>query len=395
MNTVEIRGILVDAGYDNWMWENEIANGFITPESRVRKQIAASKGDLHIIINSYGGSVFGANTIAAALAGWRSANPGSKLTMTVEAIALSAAANLLLQAPVDTHIRAHKNSLLMYHGAQNLTFGGEGAHQDTEKALQLTNSEIKSALIAKGINSNQVDGWFAEGRMGWMSAQEAKQYGIVGEIIAAEAKPAAKISAEQAQKFHNRSGLDLAAFAVRPGASLLDVIRAEATETTETTETTVTVETTETEEKEDGTEETTETTVTVETTEETTETTETTETEGNETEGNETKDDATEEEAIQQALAAAEARASAAEARVAALEKQIASLSASQKQLSAKLGKLTAGLKGAGGKLAGPSSFAEAVDLIQREHPRWQRDDCVLAARKQYPELYQALLQQK
>lgn len=384
MNTVELRGILVDASYDNWAWADEIASGFITPESRARKQIMTASGDLNIIISSYGGSVFAGNSIAAAMATWRTANPGSKLGITIEAIALSAAANLLLQAPKDTRIRAHKNTLIMFHGAQTWTIGGEGAHQDAEQLMAQINTGIKDALVAKGFESQQVAGWFAEGRMGWMSAQEAQQHGIIDEIIDADAAPAAKVSAEQAEKIHNRSGIDLAAFAAKPGCSLMDVIRATAeatpedTETAETTpdDTPANTETTEEGQQEEN------------TAEQTTE-----DAAGEQAETSEAA--AQQDAATQQALADAQARATAAEARVAELEKKMSALSADHGKLRAQLGKLTAGLAGPGAAAVGPSSYAEAVAAIQREHPRWQRDDCVIAARNQYPELYQALRSQK
>lgn len=384
MNTVELRGILVDASYDNWAWADEIASGFITPESRARKQIMTASGDLNIILNSYGGSVFAGNSIAAAMATWRTANPGSKLGITIEAIALSAAANLLLQAPKDTRIRAHKNSLLMYHGAQMWTIGGEGAHQDAEQLMVQINTGIKDALVAKGFEPQQVAGWFSEGRMGWMSAQEAQQHGIIDEIIDADAAPAAKVSAEQAEKIHNRSGIDLAAFAAKPGCSLMDVIKAtaeataEETETAETTpdDTPANTETTEEGQQEEN------------TAEQTTE-----DAAGEQAETSEAA--AQQDAATQHALADAQARATAAEARVAELEKKLSALSADHGKLRAQLGKLTAGLAGPGAAAVGPSSYAEAVAAIQREHPRWQRDDCVIAARNQYPELYQALRSQK
>jgi len=390
MNTVELRGILVDASYDNWAWADEIASGFITPESRARKQIMTASGDLNIIISSYGGSVFAGNSIAAAMATWRTANPGSKLAITIEAIALSAAANLLLQAPKGTRIRAHKNSLLMYHGAQTWTIGGEGAHQDAEQLMAQINTGIKDALVAKGFESQQVAGWFSEGRMGWMSAQEAQQHGIIDEIIDADAAPAAKVSAEQAQKIHNRSGIDLAAFAAKPGCSLMDVIKATAeanAEDTDTAETTPDDTPANTETTEEGQQEESNTEQTTEDAGEDAETA---------SEQAETSEESAQQDAAtQQALADAQARATAAEARVADLEKKLSALSADHGKLRAQLGKLTAGLAGPGATAVGPSSYAEAVAAIQREYPRWQRDDCVIAARNQYPELYQAIRSQQ
>lgn len=205
---IQIRGVIVDGWYDGEWAETYIGRGLWTPESRVRKQLAdAAKAgdDVEIIISSQGGSVMSGNDMLAAIQEY----PHGK-SITVGAFAASMAANIILQAGVP--VRAHKNSLLLFHGAWGVTIGGEGAHTDTAELLDQINEPIKKALAAKGVPKEQIDEGFAEGRQYTMTADQAKAFGIVDEIIGELAAPAAPMTDDdQKAILEHGAKLDVAA----------------------------------------------------------------------------------------------------------------------------------------------------------------------------------------
>lgn len=183
MSRIEIRGVIVPSNYDlEWM-RPYIEKGVVTPESYVRKQIASSdtKKPLELYINSPGGSVFAAYELINTLAAWRMDN-GQPVNITIGAMAASAASAIAILS--GANLKAFRNSKLMFHGAWTDTVGGAEAHKDTAALLEQINADIKAALVGKyGIPVETVDQWFAEGRQGWINASEAKQYGMVSEIV--------------------------------------------------------------------------------------------------------------------------------------------------------------------------------------------------------------------
>jgi ATP-dependent protease ClpP protease subunit len=176
---IEIRGVIVPSSLDSAWLKEYIDKGMITPESRVRDALKTA-GDVELYINSPGGSVFSGYEMANALSDHIRA--GHSVEIIVGAMAASAAANLLAMVP-RVKATAHANSKIMFHGAAGYTEGGEEAHADTAALLAQINGEIKAALVAHGLESATVDEWFAEGRQGWLTAEEAKAIGLVDEII--------------------------------------------------------------------------------------------------------------------------------------------------------------------------------------------------------------------
>lgn len=204
---IELRGIIVGPEYDASWAESWIKRGVITPESRIRQQIAEASGqDIDLYINSPGGSVFDGNEILNALKTHRATGAG--LTVTVGALAASMAADIVVccGAPV----KAFKNSKLMFHGSTTITWAGKQAHEDTAALLGKINADAADVLTGKfGVPKDTVDAWMAEGRMGWLTAEEAKGYGIVSEIIDAQ-DTAIKITRAEADSIREQ-GLDVAA----------------------------------------------------------------------------------------------------------------------------------------------------------------------------------------
>jgi len=181
--------VILDASFDvDWLGKY-VEKGVFTPESRIRSQLkaAAEAGDdVELYISSQGGSVVAGNEIIAAFADY----PHGK-SITVGAFAASIAANIALQAGVP--VRAHNNTLFLFHGAWGVTLGGKDAHGDTAKMLDQINEPIRAALAAKGVPADMIEAGFGEGRELTMTAAEAKEWGIVSEIIDAPAPLVARL----------------------------------------------------------------------------------------------------------------------------------------------------------------------------------------------------------
>lgn len=190
MSRIDIRGVIVPSNYDSEWAQKYIEKGVITPESRFRTALAAAPVNepLHIYINSPGGSVFAGNEMINAINAW-AAQHKQPVEITIGAMAASMAAAMLVQVR-SVKVSAHNNSKIMFHGAWTETVGGEGAHRDEADLLAKINADLKTALVARfNLSPEKVDGWFAEGRMGWLDAKEAKLIGLVKEIVDADDAP--------------------------------------------------------------------------------------------------------------------------------------------------------------------------------------------------------------
>jgi len=192
---IDIRGVIVSAEFDEPYFSGLISRGVITPESRVRLELAALQPgeEVDIYLNSPGGFVFAGNEIINAIND--ATARGVRITLTVGAYAASIAAAIVAQARGVT-VRAHRNSKLMFHGAYSVTVGGEQMHRDEADLLARINADIKQALLARGADPARVEEWFAEGRHGWINATEALAIGLVQELVDAEDEmPAAVVRA--------------------------------------------------------------------------------------------------------------------------------------------------------------------------------------------------------
>ena len=154
----------------------------------VGDSIRRCSGDLELRINSPGGELTGLATIVAALHDWRAANPSAKCEVVVEALAASAAAYLLLMLPKGSVVKAYPMAALMYHSSSTLCGGGAGAMRDAARYLDSLDAVLRSALQRTAVPDALIDEWLAEGRQGWLNAEEAKLYGIVDEIVDGEAE---------------------------------------------------------------------------------------------------------------------------------------------------------------------------------------------------------------
>lgn len=209
MKRIEIRGVIVPSAYDQSWLAEYIDKGLFTPESRVRAALASANDDVELYINSQGGSVFAGNEMINSLKQF--AATGRALHITVGAMAASMAANIVVMSGA-TSVKAFRNSKFMFHGAYGLTEGGKGAHEDSAELLGSINADVIAKLLTlPGAKKNAVKGWFEEGRMGWLSAAQALEMGIVGELVDALDSPLAAMDAAAAAKLLETSGLDVAA----------------------------------------------------------------------------------------------------------------------------------------------------------------------------------------
>ena len=188
MNRIELRGVIVPSFYDTDWTQEYIEKGLITPESTFRRNLGqADAGEpLELYINSPGGSVFSAYEMINALREWKR-DTKQEINIVIGAMAASAASTIVLMAGGE--VSAHQNAMLMFHGATTETWAGKDGHKDAAELLEKINNEVQQVLIQKHkMNPDTVAEWFAEGRMGWMNADEAYKAGIVSEVIGSDAE---------------------------------------------------------------------------------------------------------------------------------------------------------------------------------------------------------------
>ena len=144
---------------------------------KVFKQDIENLGDVENItlhINSPGGSVFSAVAIANTLK-----NHKAKITANIDGLAASAAT--IITSACDT-VRMPKNALFMVHNPITFAYGN---NQDMQKTLEMLN-KVKNSIIETYLNKAKTDKETLSELMDnetWMSAEEAKEYGFVDEIL--------------------------------------------------------------------------------------------------------------------------------------------------------------------------------------------------------------------
>ena len=144
---------------------------------KVFKQDIENLGDVENItlhINSPGGSVFSAVAIANTLK-----NHKAKITANIDGLAASAAT--IVTSACDT-VKMPKNALFMVHNPITFAYGN---NQDMQKTLEMLN-KVKNSIIETYLNKAKTDKETLSELMDnetWMSAEEAKEYGFVDEIL--------------------------------------------------------------------------------------------------------------------------------------------------------------------------------------------------------------------
>jgi hypothetical protein len=125
--------------------------------------------------------------------------------------ALTASAASAFAIMVADKISAHSNAKMMFHGAWTMSVGGKEMHQDTATLLDKINGDIKARLVSKyGMAPETVTQWFAEGREGWLSAQELVDSKLASSIIG-DPSDVIEFAADALGEIESR-GLGIAAF---------------------------------------------------------------------------------------------------------------------------------------------------------------------------------------
>jgi ATP-dependent protease ClpP protease subunit len=210
MSRIDLRGVIVPSEYDASWAEGYISKGIIIPESRFRASLAAaSKAEpLTVYVNSPGGSVFSAGEMVNAVREWKAE---TKQPVNVVLGALTASAASAFAIMVADKISAHSNAKMMFHGAWTMSIGGKEMHQDTATLLDKINGDIKARLVSKyGMAPETVTQWFAEGREGWLSAQELVDAKLASSIIG-DPSDVIEFAADALGEIESR-GLGIAAF---------------------------------------------------------------------------------------------------------------------------------------------------------------------------------------
>lgn len=200
--TLALRGVIVDDWYDNDWFAEDIESGAITPAGRILRAIDAAResgDDILLRIDSPGGILDEANRIQQAL----DALPDGRVRIELGALVASAAANIV--ALTRHPVAAHRTTRLMYHSATSLADGSPDAHRDTAAQLDAANAPARDALLAAGIPAATVDRALREGRALWLTAAEALGYGLVDEIIDADAPAAPAPSPAALERLSNPS----------------------------------------------------------------------------------------------------------------------------------------------------------------------------------------------
>lgn len=357
MKTLTISGVIVPSDYA--FYDDLIEAGIVTPLASFAYAIAATNDDLEIVLNSYGGDVFAGNSISNAISRWAADHPDRKLFITVDAIALSAAAVILAKAPERATCRAYRESLIMYHSAASICWGGPGAMKDCAAMMDKVNNGIRDILLAKtDIPRETIDEWLSEGRMGWLTGTEAKAHGLVSKLLdGIPSEKPAKLTDEEAAK------LDTPSIAASY-RQLTDIL------TNHLKETTMNNEEDEKEKDKD-----------LETEKQNT---------ANANEDEDEKEKDKEEDApAENEGDEDEDKDKEKDEEIENLKNQLAQLQARCEKAEKSLARLTSGLHNGAPAGASPKSFAEMVAAIPTNIPQAEWDDRFIALQKEHPAAFQ------
>lgn len=172
MPKINIKGVIV-SNDEKWIYD-WFEMDAICPKD-VQEIIDTANGEkIEVEINSPGGDIFAASDILASLQLYK-----GEVESTI--VALAASAGSVVATAGKT--RMVPTALVMVHNVS--IYGASGDYHDMEKAsemLKKANQSIANAYIAKtGKSSEEV--LEVMDKTTWMTAQEAKEFGLVDEIL--------------------------------------------------------------------------------------------------------------------------------------------------------------------------------------------------------------------
>lgn len=171
--------------------------GGVAPESFVKAVRNVSTPTLDLLVNSPGGSVFGARAMEQALRDF----PG---TVNVHITGLAASAATFLVLPADNLVMA-PGAMWMIHKAWGMSIGNEDDHRRSADLLGKIDGTLAASYAKKtGRPVDEIAAWMRAET--WFTAAEAKDAGFIDGISDEDDSKAAK----------NRVEWDLSAFASAP-----------------------------------------------------------------------------------------------------------------------------------------------------------------------------------
>ena len=172
---------------------DESDEGGVTAVSFVRALRDADGEDVTIHINSSGGSVFDANTMAEALRGYK-----GHTTASIEGLAASAASYFALTAD---DVVINPSALMMIHNPWDFAVGDAEDMRKKADMLDKARSTISAQYARKtGRTVDEIEGLMDAET--WFTAQEAIEFGLVDRMSNSE-PIAACVRTEDMKRFRN------------------------------------------------------------------------------------------------------------------------------------------------------------------------------------------------
>lgn len=172
---------------------DESDEGGVTAVSFVRALRDADGEDVTIHINSSGGSVFDANTMAEALRGYK-----GHTTASIEGLAASAASYFALTAD---DVVINPSALMMIHNPWDFAVGDAEDMRKKADMLDKARSTISAQYARKtGRTVDEIEGLMDAET--WFTAEEAVEFGLVDRM--SDSEPiAACVRCEDMKRFRN------------------------------------------------------------------------------------------------------------------------------------------------------------------------------------------------
>lgn len=166
---------------ESW-WEESVSANAIK-----RKLSNVKDGDIHLYINSFGGSVFDGISIYNQLK-----RHSSKVIVHVDGIAASAAS---LIAMAGDEIIMPANSMLMVHRASTFAWGNREVFEQQLNALDKIDQSVTNTYMNRFIGERSEMEELLKNET-WLTAEECKAFGLCDEISEETEEPSEEQSSE-------------------------------------------------------------------------------------------------------------------------------------------------------------------------------------------------------
>ena len=166
-NTIRLDDVIVGSDLEAEFW------GGVSPQA-FRRALDGMQGEVTLRINSPGGDVFAARTMAQAMREYDGA-----INVIVDGLAASAASIIAVSA---SNVRMAPGSMMMIHKAWSIAMGNSDDFMDVAGLLEKIDGTIADTYAAKGKGDKER---YAElmGAETWFTAEEAVEEGLADEAI--------------------------------------------------------------------------------------------------------------------------------------------------------------------------------------------------------------------